>query len=107
MAVLFGIVIMNSAERIRVVLPGGSSGQNDGMIGAKSGRGIDVVGVSPPELNPFLTASDEEGAAAVEHVETLEVHVGAIHHVERPRLWHDGIEDFDVVQFSFGNPNKC
>ena len=52
-AVLFRIVIMNSAERIRVVLPGRSSGQNDGMIGAKSGRGIDVVRVSPPELNPL------------------------------------------------------
>ena len=43
----------------------------------------------------------------MEHVETLEVHVGAIHHVERTRLRHNGIEDVDVVQFSFGNLNKC
>jgi len=37
MAVLFGIVIVNPAEWIRVMLPRGSGGQNDGMIGAKSG----------------------------------------------------------------------
>ena len=63
--------------------------------------------VSPAELDPFLGASDEEGAATVEHVETLEVHVGAIHHVERSGLGHDGVEHVDVVQFSVGNPNKC
>ena len=92
-AVLFRVVIMNAAERIRVVLPGGRRGQHDGVIGSKSGRDIDAVRVSPAESDTFLGASDKEGAAAVEDVETLEVDVGAIHHVERtgtPARWHRG-----------------
>ncbi len=106
MAILFGIVIMDPSERIRVELPGGGSGRNDGVVGANPGRGVDVVRVSPAELNAFLGAREEEGAAAVEDVKTLEVYIGAIHYVERARLRHDGIEDIDVVQFSVGNLNK-
>ena len=80
MAVLCGIVIMNPAERIRVVFAGASRGRNDGVIGAKSPRGVAVVRVSSAQLNTFLGASDEESAAAVEDGKTLEVQLGAIHH---------------------------
>ena len=96
---------MNAAERIRVVLAGGSSSQNNGMIGSNPAGGFAGVRVSPAEVDPSLGASDEEGAATVEHVETLELHVGAIPHVERSGLGYDGVEDVDVVQFSVGNLN--
>ena len=66
-AILFGIVIMNPAEWIRVVLPGGGSGRNDGVVGANPGRGVNVVRVSSAEQDAFLGARDEEGATAVEY----------------------------------------
>jgi len=97
---------VNPAERIGVVFPGGRSGRNDRVIGAKSRRGVDSVRVSAAELDAFLGARDEESTAAVEDVKPLEVHVGAIHQVERARLWQDGVEDLDVVQFSVRNLNK-
>src|ERR1700682_1935691 len=97
---------MNPAERIGVVLPGGSSGQNNSVVGAKSGREIDVMRVSAAELDSFLGTSDEEGTGTVEHVEALKVDVAAIPHVERTGFRCDGIKDVDVVQFSVGYLNK-
>ena len=63
--------------------------------------------VSPAELDAPFGARDEEGAANLEDVETLEVQVGAIDHIERTGLRRDVIEDVDVVPFSFGNLNEC
>ena len=54
----------------------------------------------------MLRARNEKGAAAVEDVQTLEVNIGAIHHVEGGGFRDDGVEDVDVLQFSFGNLNK-
>src|SRR5438552_2600292 len=106
MPVLVGVVIMYAAERIGVVLAGAGRGQYDGVIGSKSCRGVDLVRVSSAQLNSLFCARDKEGAAAVEDVEALEVHVGAIHDVEGTWLWRDDIEDVDVVQFSCGNLNE-
>ena len=60
--ILFGIVKVNPAERVRVMLPGGGGSQDNSMIGSKSGRGVAVARVAPTELDTFLGASDEECA---------------------------------------------
>lgn len=85
----------------------GSRGQHDSVIGAQAGGGINGVRVAAAKEHAALGARDKEGATAVEDVETLEVDVSAIHHVEGSGLWRDSIENVDVVQFSFGNFNEC
>ena len=95
--ILFGIVKVNPAEWVRVMLPGGGGSQDNGVIGSKSGGGVDVARVAPAELDTFLGASDEECATLMEDMQTLEVHVSAIQHIERTRFRDDGIEDVDVV----------
>ena len=107
MAVLFGVVKVDAAERVGVVFARGSRGQHDRVIGAQPGGGLNGVRVAAAKENAALGARDEEGAAAVEDVETLEVDVGAIHYVEGAGLWRDRIENVDVVQFSFGELNEC
>ncbi len=38
-----------------------------------------------------------------EHVESFEIDVAAIHHVEGPGLWQKFVEDVDVVHRAVGN----
>jgi len=99
MALLFFIVKMNAAERVGVVFARGCRGQQDRVIGAQAGRGIDGVRVAAAELDPLLGTRDEASATFMEDVETFEVDVGAIHHVEGTGFWRDGIEDVDVVPY--------
>ena len=78
MAVVFGVMEVDSSERIGVVLARGGRREHDGLIGAYAGTGIDGVRVAATKQDAAFGARDEEGAAAVEDVQTLEVDVGAI-----------------------------
>ena len=49
MADILGVIEMDSAERIGVVLARGGQRERDGMIGAHAGAGIDEVGVAAAE----------------------------------------------------------
>src|SRR5438309_8483505 len=90
MAVLFGVVKADAAERVGVVFTRGSRGQQDSVIGAQAAGGIDGMRVATAKQDAALGAGDEEGATAGEDVETLEVDVSAIHHVEGAGLRHHG-----------------
>ena len=72
-AVLLGVVVVDAAERVGVVLARGSRGQHDGVIGAHAGGGVNGVRVAATKQDTALSAGDEEGTAAVEDVQTLEV----------------------------------
>ena len=82
MTVVFGVIEMDAAESIGVVLVRGGRREHDGVIGAHAGTGVDGVGVAAAKQNASFGASDEKGAGAVEPVQAQEVHVGAIHYVE-------------------------
>ena len=94
-------MIVDAAERVGVVFARGRRGQHDGVIGAHAGAGVNEVRVAAAKQDTTFGARDEESATAVEDVQTLEVDVGAIHHVEGGGFRDDGVEDVDVVQFSF------
>ena len=68
--ILFGIVKVNPAEWVRVMLPGGGGSQDNGVIRSKSGRGVNVARVAPTELDAFLGASDEESASFMEDLKS-------------------------------------
>src|ERR1035438_3003183 len=104
--ILFRIVIVNAAERVRVVFPCGNRTEHDGLIGSNSAGCIDDMRVPAPQRDSFLGASYKEGACNMKDVESLEIHVATIHHVERIRFRHDAIEDLDVGHFSIGNRSE-
>ena len=104
--VLVGVVEVNPAQRVGVVLARGRRGQHDGVVGTKASRWINLVRVAAKKQDAAFGARDEEGAGAVEGMGTREVDVGAIHHVEGGRLGHDHVEDVDVVPFAAGNLDK-
>ena len=53
-----------------------------------------------------LGAHDEERRAECEDVKALEIHVAAIHDVERSGLWQNLVEHVDVVHFAVCNAYK-
>ena len=106
MTVLFRIVIVNSAERVWIVFPGGIRVEHDGLIGSYSSGCINGMRAPAPKFDAFLGASNKEGAGSMKDVESLEIHVGTIHHVERIGFRHDAIEDLDIRHFSIGNLNE-
>src|SRR5205807_10126556 len=53
-----------------------------------------------------LGAHNEEGRAKREDVEALEIHVAAIHDIERSGLRRNLVEDVDVMHFAAGNADK-
>jgi len=104
--IVFSVAEVDTAKRIGVVLMRGGRGQHNGLIGAQAGTGVDGARVAAAKQDAAFCARNEEGAAVVEHMQALEVHVGAIHDIEGAGLRHDEIEHLDIVQFSLGNLNK-
>src|SRR5580700_8879783 len=97
---------MNSAERVWVIGPCGNRVEHDGLIGSNAGGCINGMRVAAPKSDAFLRSSDKEGAGNMKDVESLEIHVGTIHHVERIGFRRDAIEDLDVSHFPIGNLNE-
>ena len=70
------------------------------MIGAHAGGLVHRMRVAALEQNVGLGADDEEGRAEREDVEALEIHVAAVHDVERAGLRQNLVEDVDIVHFA-------
>ncbi|MCL5745588.1 MAG: hypothetical protein M1541_16970 [Acidobacteria bacterium] len=58
------------------------------MIGSESGRSVDWMRVAAAELDAVFIARDEERAAAVEGMQTLEVDVGVANYLRN--VWNMG-----------------
>ncbi len=77
------------------------------MIGSNASGLVHRMRVAALEQDVGFGADDEEGRAEREDVEALEIHVAAVHDVERPGLRQDLVEDVDVMHFAIGNADKC
>ncbi len=76
------------------------------MIGANAGGLVHRMGVAALEQDVFFGAHHEEGGREREDVESLEIDVAAIHHVEGAGLGDDLVEDIDVVHLAIGDADK-
>ena len=54
-----------------------------------------------------FAAGDEERRRRCEAIQPLEIEVAAIHHIERPRLDRQLVEDVHIVHFPVGNVDKA
>ena len=70
--------------------------RDDRVIGSNSGALVYWMRVATLEQDVGFGAHDEEGRAEREDVQALEIHVGAIHDVERPGLRQNLVEDVDI-----------
>jgi hypothetical protein len=102
----FDIEIIHAAELLRVRFGGVDGGQDDSVIGSNSGALVYRMRVATLEQDVGFGAHDEEGRAEREDVQALEIHVAAIHDVERPGLRQNLVEDINVVHFAAGNADK-
>src|SRR5882724_9139054 len=62
--------------------------------------------VTPLEQDVGFGAHDEKSRAEREDVKTLEIHVTAVHDVERPGFRQDLVEHIDVVHLAVCNADK-
>ena len=106
-AVLFDIVVTDPAQSVGVMLGGSLRRENHRVIRDHSGAKVGRTRVAPPQLHSFFDAPDKERAGSLEEVQPLEIHISPIHHIEGAGLGHEAIEDVDVVDFSWGNLDKC
>jgi hypothetical protein len=77
-----------------------------GLIIANSGRFVDRTFRSATTLEVLLGAGDEESHMRLKDVESGEINVAAVHHIERAGLQGEKVEGIDIVQFSRGNVDK-
>ena len=75
-------------------------------VKAYKGRLVHRMRVAALEQDVGLGAHNEEGRAEREDVEALEIHVAAVHDVERTRLRQNLIQHIDVVHFAVCNADK-
>ena len=82
-------------------------GQHNGLIGAQSRRPVDRSRIAPLETDTFLCAGNEESQGRMDPVKSREIETDTIHHVERPRLRDDRVENLHAGRFRGGNLDKC
>src|SRR5207302_8852682 len=102
----FHIEITHSSQLGWVGLDGVDGGQDDRVIGLNAGGLVHRMRVSALDQDIGLGPHDEGGRAKREDVKTLEIHVAAIHDIERSGLRRNLVENVDVMHFAIGNADK-
>src|SRR5260370_24911960 len=103
---VFAVEITQSSQLIWVGFDGVDSGQNNSVVRSNPGGLVHRMRVSALDQDIGLGAHNKEGRAKREDVTALEVHVAAIHDVERSGLRRNLVEDVDVMHFAGGNADK-
>src|SRR5439155_5097692 len=80
--------------------------QPDGAIAPQAGRLVDGTSRSAGPVEIAFGPRHKQCGTNRQSVQSHEVDVAAIHHVERARLDEQVIEDVDVVRFSVSDPHK-
>jgi hypothetical protein len=101
-----GIDESDAAQRGRVHPPPGLRQQADCLIAAQSLPLVDAARVDCAGSEIASRPRDEERAGLRESVQTCEVDVSAIHHVERTRLEDELVHRRDIAAFSSGNTQE-
>ena len=81
------VVISDAPQCLRIVLCGMGCVENDGLIADDAGHSVDRSSVPPAETDVGFGANPEVRALSRETVESVEVKVRPIHHVEGACLY--------------------
>jgi len=103
----FHVEITHPPQRVRIRFRRVDGGENDGVIGTYAGGLIYRMRVAALQQHVRLGTNNEERRTEREDVQTLEIHVAAVHDVERPGLRQNLVEDIDVMHLAVGDADKC
>jgi len=102
-----GISVADTAQRLRVVFGRLVALQHERLIEAHARGSIDGMRVSALRIHVLLRTRDEEAARLVQPMQSCEIHIAAIHHVERPGFRNQLIEDVHVVELPVADVNEA
>src|SRR5271169_6886762 len=105
-AALVQVVESDASEWVRIVLDRGRRGERDSMIGPQACGLADGPRVASSQQDAGFGACDKERTATMQDVETLEVQIAPIHHVEGASFRQNLVQEIHVMPFSVGNLNK-
>lgn len=96
----------NSSERAGVALSRVEPGQGNLLIANQPKGLVDRLRSHPFVLQRLLGPRDKKRTGLVDRKQSLEIDIGAIHHVERTRLGPEQVQDVDIVQQAVGDQHK-
>ena len=100
----FEVGVLHHPEGLRVEFCGLVAGQSDDVVAAQSCGGVDVVvGFHHLVAHVALCPRDPIGVTPAYIVESREVHIGLVHHINRPWDYFHDIQHVAVVPLAVGN----
>lgn len=103
---VLGVEVPNAAEGFGVSLRGIESFQPDDLIAAQSGGSVDRLRRQAGILQIGFGPDHKDGLVLMDTVETGEIEIPSVHHINGSGFENQVVQDIDVVNFSFGDANK-
>ena len=100
------IPVSDSPQLPRVILGSVKVVQHHGLIADQSRAALDWPGYNAPDIRIALGSSDEEPTALMQGVESSEIQISPVHHIEGAGFGDQDVEYIDVVPFAVGNMDK-
>ena len=103
----FGILEPDAAQMIGVMPVAVVAIEGDGLVADDPGAAIDRSRIEAMGVEIRLGAGYKEGASLMQDVQSREIQIPAIHHVNRTGFRDQHVQDIDVVQLSIGDVNEA
>jgi hypothetical protein len=100
------IAVSDSPQLPRIIHCSVEVVQHHGLIADQSRAAFDWPGYNAPDIRVALCSSNEVTAALMQRVESLEIQVPPVRHIEGPGFGDQDVEYLDVEPFAVGNMNK-
>jgi len=105
-SVFLGVEEANASQFFGVILSGVETVKKDGLVALQPGGFVDRMRVKTFEIQISFGPRHKKGRGLMDHEQAGKVEIAAIHHVDRPWLERDIVEDVDIVNLAVGNNNK-
>jgi hypothetical protein len=105
-SVRLGIAIDHATQGIGVEFRCLRAAEDDRLIAAHSRRFVHSPGRSSAEVEIAFGPGHEECKAQLQAIESAEIDIGPVHHIEGPGFDRQDVEDGDIVGLSVSYPHK-
>lgn len=102
-----GVLEADAPQVLGIVLAGLDAGERNGLIADDASRAVGRGRVEPPCIHVRLRPCDEEGAGQMQHIESGEIDIAAIHDVDGTWLGKQQVESVHIVQLAVGYGDKA
>jgi hypothetical protein len=101
-----GIAVDHATQGIGVEFRCLGAAEDDRLIAAHSGRLVHAPGRSSAEVEVALGTGHEECQAQLQAMESTEIEIRSVHHIESTGFDRQDVEDGDIVGLAVGNPHE-